>query len=431
MRKIAVLIATGCVAHLSAQFSIHVETSPGFNSKEAFLYTLDGSKDILVSKINRNGNTFDFKSTKPYQGMMKMYFPENNATLNFISENRDVNIKFENTNNKISNVQYLDDANKLMNAIQDNQQKIQYILPALYQIKEYYADSSAFGTALNNEIEALSAPAPDTSKFPFINYYQTNNARFLQKDSTQKQPTEQDIQNFLVNSSGFLENSSLMQPILYSFISQAASKSAVNVGTAVDNLLKAVNIETPRGQNILSELIGLFDAYGMDELKTKYLTQAKNLKCTINDRLSSTLESNKNTELGAKFPNYTFKNPVNTSAKSLYDVKAKNKVVIFWSSTCSHCEKELPEILKNYSALKSAGAEVIGFSLDSEKEAYVNKTQSLPWINTSELRGWYSSFNELYNVHATPTYFILDSDNKIVAKPDHAADVAKFFNLSY
>src|SRR5690606_37543985 len=112
---------------------------------------------------------------------------------------------------------------------------------------------------------------------------------------------------------------------------------STNVSSDIDTLLTAVNVETPRGQTVLSELIEIFDAYDMKELKDKYLTQAKNLKCTINERLSATIAVNKNIELGATFLNHVFKNPTNTSAKTLSEVKAAKKVIIFWSSTCSHC----------------------------------------------------------------------------------------------
>jgi hypothetical protein len=73
-----------------------------------------------------------------------------------------------------------------------------------------------------------------------------------------------------------------------------------------------LKVETPRGQTVLSELIDIFDVYDMDEFKNKYLNLAKNLKCTINDRLASTLNLNANVEMGAVFPNYKFQSPVNT-----------------------------------------------------------------------------------------------------------------------
>ncbi|OWK99392.1 thioredoxin [Kaistella haifensis DSM 19056] len=427
MKKILGIMSLLALNSLSAQFKIDIEAPATFTPKEVYLYTLNGSKDVLNTKEIRKGNTWQFKVEKPYTGMLKLYFPEGNISLNFISENKDVKLKFDSDKGKITNVQYLDESNFVMNNLQDVQQKKEYILPALVQIKDYYDNSTSFRKALNDEIARLSLSVADLSKYPFVQYYNSNYSKFLDKTTAKKDITHDEIIHYLSNSNDMLETSSLLRPVLMAYLNVGPS---TNVANAVDKLLKAVNLETPRGQTILSELIEIFDTYGMADLKEKYLTEAKNLKCTINDRLSNTIATNKNTELGATFPNYVFQNPTNTTAKSIADVKASKKIIVFWASTCSHCEAELPKLIEKYDAIKAQNAEIIAFSLDSEKANYDAKVKSLPWINDTELKGWYSSFAETYNVRATPTYFVLDSNNKIIAKPDHAADVISYLKLN-
>lgn len=429
MKKIILLLACPfLVGQLSAQFKITVQSQADFPAKTAYLYTLDGSKDILNSKAEKKGNAWVFNVPNSYRGMLKVYFPETNGSVNFISENKDVNFNIISKDKTISDVAFLDDANKIMNSYQEVQQKKQYILPALYQIKEYYKDNTEFGAALNKEILSLSNTNLTANQYPFVAYYTSNYNKYLVKDAIKQEATPDEIKHFITNSGEYLETSSLIRPLLVEYLNKSSSNGKVD--GAVDSLLTSLNVETPRGQTVLSELIDIFDIYGMPDMKEKYLSEAKNLKCTINDRLTSTINSNVNTEIGAKFPNYTFIKPFNTKAKTLYDVKADKKVVVFWSSTCSHCEKELPEILAVYPELKKKqNIEVIGLSLDSDQASYENKAKNLPWINDSELKGWYSTYSEVYNVHATPSYFILDADNKIVAKPDHAKDVADYFKL--
>lgn len=426
MKKFFGIVGLLMLNPLSAQFKIDIEAPSSFSAKEVYLYSLNGSKDLLESKEIRKGNGWEIRVAKPYVGMMKLYFPESSTSINFISENKDVKMKFDVSNAKISNLQYLDDSNLVMNNMQDIQQKKEFILPALFQMKEYYKDNTAFGKSLDNEIDRLSSTSDTAGKYPFINYYKTNYARFLEKGATKSPVTHQEIIEFLTKSNDMLETSSLLRPVLVAYLNVGPSTT---VAADIDTLLKAVNVETPRGQTVLSELIEIFDLYEMKELKDKYLTEARNLKCTINDRLTSTIATNKNTEIGAQFPNQIFSQATNTKAKSLADVKASKKVIIFWSSTCSHCEAELPKILEKYAAMKSQNIEVIGLSLDTEKQSYENKVKSLPWINDSEIKGWYSSYVDKYNVHATPTYFVLDSNNKILAKPDHAADLISYLNL--
>lgn len=427
MKRIIVLVNIFVTVSVAAQFNVSIEVPADFTPKEVYLYSLNGSKDILNSRETRKGNSWQIKVSKPYTGMMKLYFPEENISLNFISENKDVKMRLEVAKNKVSNVIYLDESNAKMNELQDIQQKKEYILPALYQIKEYYKGKENFGKALETEILRLSKGIGDMSKYPFVNFYQTNYANFVEKNPTRKSPTHDDIIKFLTNSNEMLETSSLLRPVLVSYLNIGPN---TNLTSDIDKLLKAVNTETPRGQTVLSELIEVFDTFGMQELKDKYLTEAKNLKCTINDRLAKTIETNKNTEIGARFPDYTFNRPSNTTAKSIHGVKADRKIIVFWSSTCSHCEAELPKIIEKYSSIKKQNWEVIALSLDSDKTAYENKVKSLPWINDTELRGWYSSYGETYNVHATPTYFVLDSANKIIAKPEHASDLITYLKLN-
>ncbi len=428
MKNICLFLTVFIFNSLSSQFFVKVEVSPDFASRDAILYTLDGSKDIISSKEIRKGNTWLFKVSKPYTGMLKMYFPETNYSFNLISENKDVSIKLQTSSKSVEDVTYLDQSNILMDKVQDLQNKNQLIFPALVQIKEYYSPNTPFGAALTQEIDRLGKKLEiDATKNPFIYYYNTNYNKFLVENSAVTAPSQSEIVSFITKSNEMLETSSLLRPILVNYLNTANNS---NADQAVDLLLNELIVETPRGQTVLSEFIDIFGVYNMTALKDKYLTQAKNLKCTINSRLATTLQSNKNVEIGAVFPNNTFSSSVNNSTvKSLHDVKASKKIIMFWSSACSHCEKDLPIILEKYKLLKSQNIEVIGFSLDTDKTAYQKKVNALPWVNDTELKGWNSSYGQTYNVSATPTYYVLDSANKVIATPNSISDVFAFLSV--
>ncbi|GAA5094351.1 hypothetical protein GCM10023210_25920 [Chryseobacterium ginsengisoli] len=427
MKKIFTVSALLAAFSLQAQFTVTIQAPADFKDQDAILYTLNGSKDIIFTKEQSKNNIWTFKYPKNYMGMMKVYFPNTNNTFNFISENKNVSVKLESQGNKVKDIVYLDEANDIMSKFQEGSQKKELILPALSQIKEYYKDNTEFGKALKTEINRLSGNSDgiDQTQHPFIYYYNTNYSKFLSNDASKK-VSQDEIINFIDKSGDMLETSSLLRPILVNYLNSGGN---TNVAGSVDKLLDRLKVETPRGQTVLSELIDIFDVYEMQEFKDKYLNLAKNLKCTITDRLASTLKSNANVEIGAAFPNYKFQSPVNTTAKSLYDVKADKKVVIFWSSTCSHCEEELPKLLAKYNDLKAKNIQVVGLSMDVDKDSWSKKIAAFPWVNDSELRGWNSSYVDLYNVHATPTYFILDANNKIISKPEHVGDVLEYFKL--
>ena len=427
MKNIIVLSLLFVAAFFKAQFSVNVKAPSDFNASEAYLYKLNGSKDLIIDKAIKKNNAWDFNVKEKYEGMMKIFFPEANSSVSFVTENSNVSLSFTSKNGKVAKTDYLDDVNNIFYSIQDQQKKREQILPALYQIQNFYKENSEFGVALKNEISNLSADIVfDSDKHPFLSYYFKTYQNFLQESVGKKNPTNDEIISFLNNTQNYLETSSLLKPILMVFLSNTSRSS---LGDEVDKLLTAVNVETPRGQTILSELIEIFNVYSIKDLKEKYLTEAKNLKCTINDRLANTIKSNANTEIGKIIPNNTFLNPVNTKVKSLHDVKADKKIIILWSSTCSHCEKEIGEMVLQYNKLKEKNIEVVGLSLDSDAKSYSDKVKMLPWINDTELKGWYSSYVDIYNVHATPTFYIVDAKNKIIAKPDNFSEILELLQL--
>lgn len=426
MKKISLFILLA-YSLCSAQFSVKIISPKEFQAKDAYLYILNGSKDILLNKSTKQGDTWLFKVPNNYSGLLKVYFPEANTSANFISDNSDVEFSFAIKNNKVFNVDYKDETNKLFYDLQDLQKKKEQILPALYQIQAYYKDNSDFGIALKNEVEYLnSSIVYDSNKYPFISYYNQNYQKYLLESAGKATPNNDEIINFLNTTNNLLETSSLLKPILMAFLSNT---SKANLSDDVDKLLKTVNVETPRGQTILSELIEIFNVYSIKDLKDKYLNEAKSLKCTINERLSNTLQSNMSNSVGSIITNNKFLNPTNTKAKSLHDVKAEKKIIILWSSTCPHCEKEITEMLTKYNDLKAKNVEIVGLSLDTDSKSYNDKVKMLPWINDTELKGWYSSYVDTYNVHATPTFYIVDAKNKIIANPDNFSEILQFLGI--
>lgn len=424
MKKIIITGSILFYSIISAQYKVKVDAPAYLSDSESYLYGFNGSKEILLAKGKSSKNQIEFSVDKKYIGMMRAYFQKVNAIVNMVSENKDIAATVElDAKNKVSNVTFRDEANLLMTSEQDLQKKKNLILPALVQIKEYYKPNDVFYKSLESEISNLSGKDDSYSGFPFIAFY--HNSQKFNNPEKISELTAQDFIDFFSKSSEYLETSMLLNPTLINYL----NLSKGNVEPGVDNLLKAVNVETPRGQTILSELIEIFTTYNMDKLKEKYLTEAKNLKCTINDRLASTINANKNVELGAKMPNNVFQNPIHTKAKSLYDVKAAKKIVVFWSSTCSHCEAELPKLLEKYSEIKAQNIEIVGLSMDSNLDDFRNKANMFPWVSDSEGKGWYSSYSDTYNVSATPTYFILDANNVIIDKPDHVTDVLEYLKI--
>lgn len=407
-----------------AQFKIEVNSPVNNSDTKAVFYSLSGSKDIFINQVMKKNNQWSLNYPENYRGMMKVYFPESNKSFIFISENRDVKMKI---NESLSDVEYLDEANKTMKENMILSQRQSEILPVLKQMKVFYNDGSSFGQSIDEEIKKLTKSVNIPAQDEFIKFYFANKKYSDYKHSAGK-ISQDEYLNFFVNTNDMLESSSFLKSALIGYLSTATNQSEVS--TITQKLLDKVNVESPRGQIILSELLSIFDTYGLEEEKKKFFSLASHLTCSINQNLKNSIESIKNTMIGAKFPDNIFTdNLKNLKAKKFNQIGKVKKLVLFWASTCPHCMSELPKIIEKYAELKKNGIEVVAFSLDTDKERYEEKVKGLPWINDSEIKGWNSSYIDKYNVHATPTYFFLDENDKIVEKPNNFTTFLSSINL--
>lgn len=425
MRKIILSLVIVGVKILSAQFSISINVSEHFTDKNVIIYTLSGSKDVYYIQAEKKKGTWEIQFPESYKGLLKAYFPNANRSVNFISENKNIEMKLNTQENKILSVNYSDKANQEWEQYLSSKDKIEHILPVLKQIKNFYENQTDFGKALNEEIKKLETIENNAEENSFTAFY-TKNSKYASENPAYRLSSQAYV-DFLINSGELLESSSLIRPVLINFLKNLSRENLI---PEVDKLLDNLDLETPRGQTVLAELLNIFDIYGLKAEKEKYYKKASALTCEINQNLKNSIKSIKNTEIGATFEDYTFTaHAKNTKAKKLSGIKANKKVVLFWSSTCPHCLSELPIILENYSLLKAKGIEVVAISLDSDQKSYEDKTNALPWINDSELKGWKSKAAEVYNVHGTPTYYILDKDNKIIEKPRNFSEFLSSNNL--
>ena len=129
----------------------------------------------------------------------------------------------------------------------------------------------------------------------------------------------------------------------------------------------------------------------------------------------------KNLSIGAVAPDFDFELEVEgkkqTVKLSEYDV-AEQYVVVFWSSTCGHCLKEIPQLYKYMETKEEGQLKVIAIGLEDEPFRWRSETFDYPnFVHVLGLGKWDNEIGNAYNVQSTPSYFVLDKDKKINAKP--------------
>lgn len=113
----------------------------------------------------------------------------------------------------------------------------------------------------------------------------------------------------------------------------------------------------------------------------------------------------------------------------------KKYLLVFWSTGCPHCTKEVPELYKFM--LNHKDVSVISFGIENEDAipTWNEFIKDLPeWHNAMGTHPEYKFDNETvkkYNLLGTPSYFVLDRNKRIIAMPEHAEDVEKYFGGSH
>lgn len=136
---------------------------------------------------------------------------------------------------------------------------------------------------------------------------------------------------------------------------------------------------------------------------------------------------------GNAAPNFSIRD-TSGNLVELYKIKAKAKMLIFYSSDCPHCEEALPNLINLYSEYKDLGVEFIGIAIDDDVDLWKKelKKYNIQWISLSDLKGMASPIIDSYNIWMTPTMFILDKKNIIVKKPNSEDEIhSTFLQLLY
>ncbi|NQW47631.1 MAG: TlpA family protein disulfide reductase [Planctomycetes bacterium] len=97
------------------------------------------------------------------------------------------------------------------------------------------------------------------------------------------------------------------------------------------------------------------------------------------------------------------------------------KVVLvdFWATWCGPCVAEIPNVLEQYQKYHDKGFEVVGISLDQDRDAlekFVTE-QKLPWpilFEQSEGDGWAHPLATFYGISGIPTVILIGRDGNVI-----------------
>jgi thiol-disulfide isomerase/thioredoxin len=106
--------------------------------------------------------------------------------------------------------------------------------------------------------------------------------------------------------------------------------------------------------------------------------------------------------------------------------KLRGKVVLvdFWATWCGPCRMELPNVIGTYKKLHDKGFEIVGISLDRDKNALLQfiKQKELSWPQYYDGGAWENKVSAKYGINAIPAQWLIDKRG-IVRSTNARADL--------
>jgi thiol-disulfide isomerase/thioredoxin len=290
------------------------------------------------------------------------------------------------------------------------------------KISQYYSSNSNDTSVINSLFEELrqtqnnyEIEAKETIAYPFI----VSNRLYIPDTAEDAQTYSQNIlKHYFENidfSNTYLQSSDYLKDRISAYVfamppNSAYYKKAVDdvaIAMGNNNTIK-LSLLLDIWQSMIEKEINDVATYISDTYLIQ-LAQEQN-----NEVLVDVLLSFKKTAIGTKTPNFEI-----TDNQTLYDLDTNDRyVVIFWSSICGHCLNELPilkSLISNYPDIK-----VVAFGIEDDIENWKNVSKNYPdFIQVIGLGRWDNPVVKEYGIDSTPTYFVLDKDKIIRAKPDN------------
>lgn len=442
IKKIFFALFFSSLFAVNAQDTINVKLEPNSGYTWMMLYKIKGAKQEYISNTTSETNEFKLEVPEGKEaGMYRlMYDMENGGYFDFLYDNKPISITF-NPNLPEETAQFDEsDNNKLfqsyLNSILEKQTKLDSVQMVYFGSKDekltkLYTERLQSLNAIQEHFEKESEGNLSNDFIKVTRKY--NSPMLLATPNDYLEVIEGHFFDYIDFGNEKLANSSILvdKVIEYVFYINGSDDPETHRALkkkSIEEALSKIGDNTIVKSDVLSSLLYTFAGQEklqmVDFVKSKYeelpaAQKDSNFLADI-DRMISLA-------LGKVAPEISWEEAGKT--KTLASLEgAENYLVTFWSTTCSHCLEEIPELYKL--TKDNEKLKVIAIALEEDKFGFEHHTEMMDkWINVLGLNKWENEIARRYEIHSTPSYFVLDKDKKIMAKPEHLKDVIEVLNL--
>lgn len=439
MLKKLIFIFTFLPTLLMAQYSIKGTFSPSDDYNFALLYKVTPESNVYVTNTEIKDGKFNFElDSTVTKGMYRLVYalPQDEYNFDIIyNAKEDIELNF----NQEIGVNYVKSKeNMLINSYTTDMDAVGQ------SIGDYFKSDSKDTLTLTKIFKKQSEVQlkyEKLSKGTIAESFIKANKPYIPKGYESMLNYVKNIRDHFFSNIDFndetLQSSNFFTERITNYvfgISDVNSDEIATYQANIDAVVKAMKDAQPTIKKLLltvlwQQMVDLSLESTANFISDKYLLPLA--EKTQDKLLVSELKKFKSISIGTIAPDFSLEKTLNdpTTKTKLGALNTANEyVVVFWSSGCSHCLAEIPQLREFVKTLKKGKLQVVAIGLEDTPVNWRSLVVSYPeFIHVLGLGKWTNKLGALYSVNATPTYFVLDKDKKIMAKPSDISELKDYF----
>ena len=213
---------------------------------------------------------------------------------------------------------------------------------------------------------------------------------------------------------------------------QNHDQQIMSIIMGIDNVLYRSSVNFEMYKFVFQYLIGGFNELGYEDV-VDYLTRipySEELNCNENqyNELQNIVEFNSRVKIGSHAKNISGKTIFDDDF-DLYSIDNEYIVVYFWSYSCEHCRENIRQFKSFLEENPDVSLVAVSVKGDLKKIKNIVKKNKLDGYFYYDGLEWNSPHVNNYAVTATPSFYLLDKDKKIIFKPFDFEELVKFINI--
>jgi len=415
------------------------------NYEWVILYQLKGAKQLYIANVTVVDGKFkvDFPENSA-KGMYRItYDLKNNGFVDFIYNNETIEVEFDPGYPSGTVKILVSEENKIYNEYQNETNAIRQKLDSLQLAYFKTSDENQKNSSIELYGELYSSYNVSQKKFEdnsiekLANHFIKSSYKYyapaiIQTPQEYLNSEKKHYFDFINFNDDELRNSIFLSEKVIDYVFYLNQSDDLEVQYALyKNAVKEVMDKVGENNSLKSELSTIL-LYTFAQVQNTVLIDfliddiyKKLPNEYVDEAVIKDVQSKVKLAIGKTAPDFSWVEK--GKSKKLSELNnAEKYILVFWSTTCSHCLAEVPQLYKL--TKDNEKIHVIAFAMENDEFGFEHHTQSFTkWTNILGLEKWQNKTAKEYEITSTPTYFVLDANKKIIAKPEFFIDIKRFF----